>query len=71
MPTQITINDVTGATPYKVYLCDDPITTCVYISTINTLPYNFFVPTAIDGQPTYNLKIVDNKHCVVIKNLTL
>jgi len=71
MPTQITINDVTGSTPYKVYLCDDPITTCVYITTTNTLPYNFFVPLAIDGQPSYNLKIIDNNHCVIIKNLTL
>ena len=71
MPTQITINDVTATTPYKVYLCDDPITTCVYITTINTVPYNFFIPLAIDGQPSYNLKIVDDKNCVVIKNLIL
>lgn len=71
MPTQITINNVTGSTPYQVYLCDNPITTCIYITTITTLPYSFYVPSVIDGQTSYNLKIKDNKDCVILKNLTL
>lgn len=71
MPTQITINNVTGSTPCKIYICDNPITMCVYISTISSFPYNFFVPSAIDGQTNYNLKIVDNNNCVIIKNLSL
>lgn len=71
MPTQITINDVTGLTPYNVYLCDEPITTCVYIDTVNSLPYDFIIPSPLDGQLSYNIKIIDGNECEIIKNLTL
>jgi hypothetical protein len=71
MPTQITINDVTGSTPCNVYLCDNPITMCVYIGTVNSFPYNFFVPSAIDGQTSYNLKVVYDNNCEKIKLLSL
>jgi hypothetical protein len=71
MPTNITINDITGTTPFDIYICDDPITTCVYIDTINTLPYTFVVPSILDGQLSYNLKVIDELNCTVIQNLTL
>ena len=47
MPTNITINNVTGAQPFDDYVCDSPITTCIYVSTINTvyLPYSFNILT--------------------------
>ena len=46
MPTNITINNVTGAQPFDIYVCDSPITTCIYVSTINTvdIPYSFDIP---------------------------
>ena len=69
MPTQITINTISGVQPYDIYICDDPITTCIYISTISTVPYVFNVPTLLDGQSSYNLKIVDNNGCSVEVNL--
>jgi hypothetical protein len=69
MPTQITINTISGVQPYDIYICDDPITTCIYISTISTVPYVFNVPTLLDGQSSYNLKIVDNNGCSVEENL--
>jgi hypothetical protein len=65
MPTQITINTISGATPYDVYICDNPIITCVYIDTISTVPYIFNVPSLLDGQLSYTLKIVDNNGCSV------
>jgi len=71
MPTNITINNITGTTPFDIYICDDPITTCVYIDTINTLPYTFVVPSILDGQLSYNLKVIDELSCVVIQNLIL
>ena len=71
MPTNITINDITGTTPFDIYICDDPITTCVYIDTINTLPYTFVVPSILDGQLSYYLKVIDELNCTVIQNLTL
>lgn len=69
MPTQITINTISGVQPYDIYICDDPVTTCIYISTISTVPYVFNVPTLLDGQSSYNLKIVDNNGCSVEENL--
>ena len=59
MPTNITINNITGTTPFDIYICDDPITTCVYVDTITTLPYMFSVPIILDGQLSYNLKVID------------
>lgn len=69
MPTDITISGITGSTPFKIYVCDDPITTCVYINTITTTPYVFEIPSVLDGQPSYNLKVIDNNGCIVIENL--
>ena len=73
MPTKITINDITGSTPYDVYVFDNPITLCIYIATIDntSLPYVFELPCSIDEQNDYTLKTVDNVGCVDIKILTL
>lgn len=69
MPTEVTINTITGLADFNVYICDDPITTCVWIAQISGAPYQFTIPQILDGQPTYNLKIVDNNGCEVIENL--
>jgi hypothetical protein len=73
MPTEITITSVSGATPFDVYICDDPITLCVYVDTItvSNVPFSFNVPSILDGQTSYNLKVVDNNGCSVEDNLTL
>jgi hypothetical protein len=70
MPTQITINSLSGASPYDIYLCDDPISTCVYITTTSTLPYVFDVPSIMESQTSFNLKMIDNNGCEVTQNLT-
>ena len=71
MPTDITINNITGASPYHVYLCDNPITTCVYVVTISTLPYTFTLPSILSSQDDFTLKIVDSNHCIITQTLTL
>ena len=71
MPTDITINDITGVTPFDIYLCDDPITTCFYVDTINSLPYVFEVPSILSSQTNFTLKIVDNNGCIITQPLTL
>ena len=73
MPTKITINSIIGETPYDVYVCDNPITVCIYIATIDdiSLPYEFELPCSMDNQDDYTLKTVDNVGCVDIKVLSL
>lgn len=71
MPTEITISSITGAQPYDIYICDDPVVSCLYVDTINSTPYVFNVPPLLDGQLSYNLKVVDNNGCTVLENLIL
>ena len=70
MPIDITINAVTGATPCQVYICDNPITTCFWISNISSFPYTFSVPSILDTQTDFTLKIVDDNGCVITTILT-
>lgn len=71
MPVAITINDVSGTSPFNVYVCDDPITTCVYIKTITSAPYEFEIPKIFIKLPSVNLKIIDDNGCETSTNLTL
>lgn len=71
MPTEITINTLSGTPDYQVYVCDDPIVTCVWIGQISGATYTFTVPPLLDGQPSYNLKVIDNNGCEIIQNLIL
>jgi hypothetical protein len=70
MSTEITINNITGATPFDVYLCDTSQISCVYISTITTTPFVFNVPTLLEGQTSYVLKIIDDNDCIITQTLT-
>jgi hypothetical protein len=73
MPTNININNISGATPFNVYLCDQSNVTCIYIDTIpsSSLPYNFQVPTILENNPSYNLKVIDNNGCTSISNILI
>lgn len=71
MPIDITINNITGSSPYDIYICDDPVTTCIYINTINSLPYQFEVPSIMSTNTIFNLKVVDNNGCTTYENLTI
>jgi hypothetical protein len=71
MPTQITISSISGVSPYDVYLCDNPLTTCIWIDTIisSQLPYVFDVPSIMESQTIFNLKVIDDNNCQVITYL--
>ena len=70
MPDKITINNITGTTPFDIYVCDNPITTCIYINTISTLPFEFDIPSIMENQDDYNLKVIDNDNCITFLTLT-
>jgi DUF1365 family protein len=73
MPTDITINDITGSTPFDVYVCDTGYTTCIYVSTINSvdLPYTFEIPPIYSSLSNFIVKVVDDNNCIVTDTLTL
>lgn len=70
MPIDITINNLSGSSPYDIYLCDNPITTCIYIDTISSVPYQFTVPNLMINFNSFNLKMVDNNGCITNQILT-
>ena len=71
MPKIITINNITGSTPFNLSLCDNPVTVCVYVATISTLPYSFEIPTILQSQDDFNLKVEDNNGCINYSTLTI
>ena len=73
MPTNITINNVTGAQPFDIYVCDSPITTCIYVSTINTvdITYSFDIPLIYSSLTEFIVKVVDNNDCIVTDTLNI
>ncbi len=50
MPTTITVSDITGSTPFDVYLCLSGGSPCYYITSVDSgdLPYDFTVPYPIE-----------------------
>jgi hypothetical protein len=73
MPTNINISNISGATPFNVYLCDEFNITCLYIKTVpsSSLPYDFQIPTIMEGQVSFNLKVIDNNGCTFYKNINM
>ena len=67
MPTQVTINTLTGTPPYYVYVCDADALNCVYIATISSTPYVFNVPPPLDAQSEICVKVVDINDCEIIQ----
>lgn len=71
MTIEVTINDITGQTPYDIYICDSGATTCVYVDTISNTPYVFNIPQSFSNLNSYSVKIVDNNNCSVFKNFNI
>jgi len=66
MTLQVTITNITGQSPYDVWICQPNGTSCVYISTIDAvdIPYVFNIPEPYNVYSSYMLKIIDNLNCV-------
>ena len=65
MAIQVTIESLTGTSPYDVYICDDSLSGCVYISTISSAPYIFDVPAPLDVQTELCVKVIDTNGCEI------
>lgn len=71
MSKQITINNITGSTPFDIYVCDEPITLCIYIDTVSVFPYSFMVPLVWETLTSFNVKVIDDNNCESILTLNL
>jgi uncharacterized delta-60 repeat protein len=67
MAVQVTINDISGQTPYDIYVCQVDGSGCFYISTItdSSFPYVFDIPVPYDSSPNYMIKAIDANNCVI------
>jgi len=67
MPIDITINNISGQTPFDIYVCNTGQTYCVYSATITSgdLPYTFEVPIPFLDSTGVNLRIVDDNDCQI------
>ena len=67
MEVQCTINNITGQTPFDIYVCQTDGTGCFYISTINntSFPYVFNIPAPYNTSPNYMIKAVDANNCII------
>ena len=65
MPNEITITNITGSTPFDVYVCDITNTLCVFITGLTSCPpsYTFTVPSPLDTSGSLLIKIVDSDSC--------
>lgn len=73
MPTTITVSNITGSTPFDIYLCITGGTPCYFISRIDSgdLPYSFSVPTPIQDLPGYDLRVTDSVGCIITGTTTI
>lgn len=65
MEIEVTINGITGQSPFNIYICQPDGSGCFYINTITTSSYNFQIPYPYNFSPEYMLKIVDDNDCII------
>jgi hypothetical protein len=65
MGLEVTINGITGTSPFDLYICQPNGSGCFYISTISSNSYNFIIPPPYDTGLAYMLKVVDAQNCII------
>lgn len=65
MAIQVTIDSITGQSPYDIYICQTGGTGCFYMTTISSVPYSFDIPAPYNTSDAYMLKIIDSIGCVI------
>jgi hypothetical protein len=65
MAIEVTINSITGQSPYDIYICQTGGTGCFYMATITSVPYTFTIPQPYNTSTSYMLKLIDNNGCII------
>ncbi len=65
MAASITITNITGSSPYDIYVCNSYGGGCVLVgSGTTTVPVTITLPSVFDFAPLVTIKIVDSNDCV-------
>ena len=64
MPLEVNITGLSGNSPYNIWICDNPETTCIYIDTVDSSPLTFNIPSSLSFQDDWIIKSIDNKNCI-------
>lgn len=65
MGISVTINGITGTSPFDVYICQSNGSGCFYIDTISTTTYFFEIPPPYDTATSYMVKVIDADNCTI------
>jgi hypothetical protein len=68
---KVSINGITGQSPYDIYVCQSSINDCIYINTISGTTYSFDLPKPFDNNVEYILKVIDNNGRVITKTTSV
>ena len=71
MAVQVTINSITGQSPYDVYICQSKGAGCFYMATIESTPYIFDIPEPYNSSLSYMLKVIDSNNCIISGTTTV
>ncbi len=71
MASRLIIQNVTGTTPYDVYVCDLLEVLCSYVGVLSgtTLGQVFYLPSLYDTAPIIVAKLIDSNGCEVKKQI--
>ncbi len=71
MASRLIIQNVTGTTPYDVYVCDLLEVLCSYVGVLSgtTLGQVFYLPSLYDTAPIIVVKLIDSNNCEVKKQI--
>lgn len=71
MAIEVNITNITGQTPFDIYICQGDGTGCIYMKRINTTSDTFTIPAAFGVSTSYLLKIVDGNNCTISESRTI
>lgn len=71
MGIEVSITNISGQSPYDIYVCQSGGTDCFYITTTSDTSYTFDIPDPYDNSTTYTIKIIDSNDCIIEKTASI
>lgn len=73
MPSLVTLSNITGSTPYQIFICASGCSPCYYVNEItdSEIPYSFNIPFPLQNLQNFCLRIKDNDGSIITRNFTV